>query len=129
MPVSFVDKFIDSLELKGELKGFAKVLLRTQDDCIEFYIKHFGNNHYIINDLLDYRKSKIDMSNLSFDKFAEMCNNIGMKEAFENVFLYHFSTQAIKLVEFMILTDKTSLEEIYSSFVRNPDENVMKNVL
>lgn len=127
--MSFVDKFVDSLGLKDELKGFAKVLLRTQDDCKEFYIKHLGNNHYIINDLLDYRKSKIDISDMSFDKFAEMCDNIGMKKAFENTFLYHFNTQAIKLVESMIFAGKTSLEEIYSLFVRNPDENVMKNVL
>lgn len=127
--MDFVDKFVDSLGLKDELKCFAKVLLRTQDDCKEFYIKCLGNNYYIIDDLLDYRKSKIDMSDMSFDKFTEMCDNIGMKKAFEKMFLYHFSTQAIELVESMILVGKTSLEEIYSLFVRNPDENVIKNIL
>ena len=127
--MDFVDKFIDSLVLNDELKCFAKVLLRTQDDCKEFYIKYLGNNHYIIDDLLDYRKSKIDISDMSFDKFTEMCDNIGMKKAFEKAFLYYFSTQAIELIEYMILAGKTSLEEIYSLFVRNPDENVIKNVL
>ncbi len=127
--MDFVNKFVDSLELNDELKCFAKVLLRTQDDCKEFYIKYLGNNHYIIDDLLDYRKSKIDISDMSFDKFTEMCDNIGMKKAFEKAFLYYFSTQAIELIEYMILAGKTSLEEIYSLFVRNPDENVIKNVL
>lgn len=125
----FVDKFVDSLGLEGELKCFAKVLLRTQDDCEEFYIKYLGNNNYIIFDLLDYRESKINMSDMSFDKFVEMCDNIGVKKAFEETFLYYFSTQAIELVEYMILVGETSLEEIYSSFVKNPNENVMKSVL
>lgn len=126
--MDFVSKFIDSLHLNSELKRFAKVLIKTKEDCTDFYINHLGNNDYIIDDLLDYRQSKISMSDITFDKFKEMCDNIGIKKAFEETFLYYFNLNTVKLIESLIANGKTSLEEIYSLFVSNPDENIVKYI-
>lgn len=123
-----VDDFLNALELSNELSHFAKVLIKTEDDCIDFYINYFGNNNYIIYDLLDYRKSKIDMS-ISFDEFVELCSNKGIKKAFEEIFLYYFSPQIVEFIEATINEERITLEEIYFSFVENPDENILKKII
>src|SRR5690606_4218091 len=99
------------------------------DDCDSFYIGYYGRNNYIIDDLLDYREYRVSIADMSFDKFIDMCDNKGIKEAFESTFLYHLSNESASFIEAIIKTGKTSLEEIYSLFVRNPNENVLKNVL
>lgn len=115
-----VDSFIKLLNLNNGAEKFARVLIKTNQDCKEFYEKFLYKNKLIINDLYDFRNSKINISSVTLDKFLSMCHTIGIKEAFETTFLYHFSVHIIELVENMISEGKTSLEEIYMSFIENP---------
>ena len=124
-----VEKFINSLGLGGDNKGLAQVLIKDERDVKDFYIGYLGNNAYIIDDLLDYRESKISILNMSFNKFSNMCDDLGIKDAFEQTFSFYFNSQSIKLVKMMIELERTSLEDIYYQFVKNPNENILKNIL
>lgn len=129
MRTDYTSNFIQSLQFNDANRKLAFVLLKSEEDCREFYIDFFGRNVYAIDDLLDYREHKLSISDMSLDKFMHMCNNIGIKRAFEETFLYFFSPHSIKLVELRANEGRVSLEDIYNSFVRNPNENVLKNVL
>ena len=125
----YVKYFIDSLNMNDEFNKLAEVLLKNKKDCNDFYAKYLGNNNYKIDDLLDFREDKLSIEDMSFDRFMLMCDNIGIKKAFEKTFLYHFDSQIVRFIENRIENDMVSLEDIYSSFVNNPNGNIMKNVL
>lgn len=125
----YISNFIESLNMRGDVRRLAEVLLKSEDDCKDFYINYFGRNRYIIFDLLDYRESKIDISDMSFDKFVDMCDNIGIKEAFEQNFLQHFDSHDVGFIESMIKKGRTSLRRIYDSFIENPNHSILKNIL
>lgn len=126
---NFVGNFIESLGFKDECKGLAKVLLTNEEECREFYIGYYGKNTYAINDLVDYREKKIAIADMSFDKFTSLCDNEGMKEAFEKTFLQSFNLHQIGFIEQLIDAGATSLKEIHSLFVKQPNENILKHVL
>lgn len=126
---NYIDNFIESLGVSGDVKELAEVLFKEENDCNDFYIGYYGKNRYVIFDLLDYRKSKLPIHHMSVDSFVELCNNKGVKEAFENTFLQHFDNYIIELIDEMIGKELTSLEYIYNSFMENPNENILKYVL
>lgn len=125
----YIDNFIESLNIKGEVRSLAEALLKSERDCNDFYIGYFGKNSYVIFDLLDYRDAKVSMSDITFDKFYDMCNNKGIKEAFENTFFQDFSESDIKMIESEIKRGDVSLESIYNSFIDNPSMSIMKIIL
>lgn len=126
---SYVNNFIQSLKLKGKPKDLAGVLLTCKEDCHDFYIGYLGRNRHVIDDLLDYRESKLSIEDMSFDKFVDMCDNKVNKKVFENTFLQDISLSEVALIESMISSGRTSLKKIYDGFISNPNENILKNVL
>lgn len=120
-----VQKFIDKLGLPT----LANILLKTFDECQTFYRDYYKKNANVIDDLLDYREYKLSISDMTFDKYLEMCRNLGVKVAFENTFLQPISMQEAALIEKAIFSGKVTLEHIYNSFRQNINVNVLKYVL
>lgn len=121
-----VSHFIHSYSLP---KGVAEGVLRTMEDCEDFYIGFYGKNHYVADDLLDYRENKLEKANITLDIYLEMCYTKGMKETFENVFLQSFTDLEIRRVAIAIAKKKTSLEQLFAGFQKNPNKNILKNIV
>ena len=126
---AYAESFIESLGMENYLGEFAKVLLKKKEDCDFFYIGYFGKNKRLVDDLLDYREFKLSIEDITFDLFSDMCDNEGIKSAFEKTFLQHISESSARLIEVTISAGGTSLEMIYDSFKNNPNENILKYVL
>jgi hypothetical protein len=121
-----VDNFIESLNLP---RAIAEGVFESVEDCQKFYIDFYNRNRYVADDLLDYREYKIERANISLDLFLDKCYNEGMEKAFKSTFLQSFTLSNIKLVEKAIEDGKTSLEQLFTDFKKNPNKNVLKNVL
>lgn len=121
-----VENFIQSLGLPEVI---AKGVLRSVEDCQNFYIGFYGRNRYVTDDLLDYRENKIASSNISLHVYLGMCEEIGLLNAFEETFLQSFTEDDIQLVTNAVVEGKITLEEIYLDFKKNPNKNILKNVL
>jgi hypothetical protein len=121
--------FIESLDLSCECRELANILLKNEEDCKSFYIEFLGRNRYVIDDLLDYREDRLEMSDITIDKFLDLCDNIVKQDIFENVFLQSISVDDIGIIEQAIKEGKTSLSAIYNRFQNNINENILKNVL
>lgn len=121
-----VDNFIESLNLP---RAVAEGVFESVEDCQMFYIDFYNRNRYVADDLLDYREYKIEKANISLDLFLDKCYNEGIEQAFKSTFLQSFTLSSIKLVEKAIEDGKTSLEQLFKDFKKNPNENVLKNVL
>jgi hypothetical protein len=125
-----VASFIDSLELNDECKRLAEVLFDSEECCKEYYIGFRNRNRYAIDDLLDYREEKLKSCQKGIDELREMCyNTIMMQEALQNTFLQTITLGETRMVEKAIADGRTSLEVIYSEFQKNPNKNILKNVL
>ncbi len=123
---SKIGNFIESLNLP---ESIARVLLETEEDCKSFYADFFNRNRYIVDDLLDYREHKISKSKMTVDLFVKECYNIGMKQSFESTFYQSFTDRDISLVQEAILDNRTSLIQLFQDFKKNPNKNILKNVL
>jgi hypothetical protein len=126
---TYVDNFINGLNLNEECGRLARVLLQTEDCCKTFYIGFLNRNRYVIDDLYDYREEKLINSQITIDTFIEKCYNSNMRETFENVFLQPFDLMEIAFIDNAIAEGRTSLEIIYSEFERNPNKNIFQIVL
>lgn len=120
-----VQRFIDKLSLPN----LASVLLKTIGDCQLFYQEYFRKNTNVIDDLLDYREYKLSISDITLEKYLEMCQDLGVKLAFENTFLQPITLQESMLIEKAISNGKVTLEYIYNLFQININKNIMKYVL
>lgn len=129
MKADFIHNFVESLGFKGGCKKLAMVLLKTKEDCEYFYKYYYGKNLSAINDLLDYREYKVSISDMSFDKFINMCDNKVSREVFEHAFLQSFNQSEINLIKISIEDGVTSLGKIYEGFEANPNENILRNLL
>jgi hypothetical protein len=127
--VSYIQSFVDSLELNLECQDLARVLFKSEDCCKTFYIGFLNRNRYVIDDLLDYRENKIENINITLDQFLDMCYNVNMLEAIETCFLQPITLLDVALIDKALSNGRTSLEVIYSEFQRNPNKNILKNVL
>lgn len=107
----------------------ANVLLKSVEDCKDFYIGFFRRNRYVIDDLLDYREARLQLLETSLDRFILLCDGKVNRHIFEQVFLQSFSTDDIFLIEEAINKGKASLESIFISFQNEPNKNILKNVL
>lgn len=121
-----VGNFIESLELP---KSIAEPLLKTVEDCQQFYSDFYNRNRHVADDLLDYREYKITKSEITLDIFLNQCYTLGMQQAFELTFLQSFSLKDIKIVNDAIADRKVTLASLYGNFKKNPNKNVLKNVL
>jgi hypothetical protein len=126
---SYVETFVDSLGLNPDQLEMARVLLKTEGCCKEFYIGFLNRNRYVTDDFLDYREEKLETLKFTLDEFLDMCYNINMLEAMENCFLQPISLLDLSLIDKAIEEGRTSLEVIYSEFQKNPNKNILKNVL
>lgn len=117
-----VDDFIQSLSLPK----VACSILKSTKDCELFAKSYWMKNQNAIDDLLDFREYKIASDNITFSVFLEKCLTIGLKNTFEDVFLQKFTTGQISLIQQNIFDDKTSLEELYTLFCKNPNINIMR---
>lgn len=93
----------------------------------DFYLK----NKYLLDDLLDFREYKINKSKITFDSFKEMCYNsmVGVRKAFEKTFLQSFTDSEIEIISEAIVSGRVSLKQLFSDFQKNPEKNILKNVL
>lgn len=123
-----VKNFIDSLELP---KWIAESLFETVEEYQLFYIEYYGRNRYVIDDLLDYREYKIRNSQVTLELFLRECSFGGkrMSEIFKTTFFQTFSEEDMLLVERAVTDGHTTLETLFSDFKKNPNKNVLKNVL
>lgn len=108
---------------------FGDCVAYLQEDCDNFFANHWGKNDLVFDDLLDYRESKIEMADMSFDIFEETCNNKGIKKGFETTFLNYLSPHDVKFIESKIASKRITLNEIYTRFIKNPNQSVLKNML
>lgn len=120
--LSSVDDFIQSLSLPK----VASSILKSTRDCELFAQLYWMKNERPIDDLLDFREYKIESENIAFSVFLEKCVSQGLKGAFEDVFLQAFTTGEIKLIHQSITNNKTSLEELYTLFCKNPNINIVR---
>lgn len=127
--VSYVSNFIQSLKLQKMNKALAEVLLKSKEDCDNFYIGFLGRNPYTVDDFLDYREHKLSISDMTLDKFIDMCDTKASREVFESTFLQHINLSSIELIDRAISEGRASLEGIYNNFIANPNENILKYVL
>lgn len=124
------DTILEAFKFKdGEELRLAKVLLKTVENCRDFYIGFFGRNRLLIDDLLDYREKRLSLEEMSLYKFLWLCDGEINRDVFEQVFLQPFDVDDIFLIEEAVIEGRTTLEEIYNSFQKNPNENILKNVL
>jgi hypothetical protein len=121
-----VENFIESLNLP--LKE-AMVLLECEEDCQKFFTDFYNRNKHVIDDLLDYREYKVEKSQKTLDLFLKECYTSNMRQVFQKTFYQSFSDSDMDLIGQAILDGRTSLEELYSGFKKNPDKNILKNVL
>lgn len=127
--VIYSQSFIESLCLSVECYNIAHVLLKTREQCREFYIGFLGRNKNKLDDLLDYREHRLSLSDNSVNKFLERSDNKVKQDVFEDVFLQRFTLEEIMLIEEAISEKRTSLEAMYNCFELNVNENILKNVL
>jgi hypothetical protein len=122
---SKIDNFIESLNLPKD----CCVLFETVEDCQEFFESFYMRNRYVADDLEDFRDNKIEKSEITLDLFLKKCYTINMKQAFESTFYQSFTIAKIKLIEEAIATGKTTLEQLFVDFKKNPHKNILKNIL
>lgn len=128
--IDYINHFIESVGIKAEKeKSLARILLKSAEDCQDFYIGFFGRNKYVIDDMLDYREVRIKISGLTLDTFLWFCDYKVDKALFEKVFLQSFTDEDISIIKNAVETGKITLDEIYNNFKKNPNENILKNVL
>lgn len=127
--LNYVKNFIDSLQLSEECEGLAKVLFSNEEQCKSFYLGFLGRNRYIIDDLLDYREKRLAISDMTLDKFLNLCNSVASKDIFEAVFLQHFTKSDIGVINNALINNSITLSFLYNRFQENVNENIMKNVL
>lgn len=121
-----VNQFIQSLNLPFDVAG---VLITCEEDCHQFFEGFYMRNKYVIDDLLDYREYKIEKSKKTLDSFVSECYTYTMRQAFQTTFYQTFSEKDMKLVKNAILNGKITLEILFTDFQRNPNKNILKNIL
>lgn len=126
----YIEDFINSINFESsKSRDLAQILLKSENDCNNFYIGFLGRNKHKIDDLLDYREAKLSDLNITFDLFFEMCYNEGIGKSFEKTFLQSFSSSDIEILSKSIAEKKVSLESLYTEFQKNTNINILKYVL
>lgn len=120
------ERFIKSLDLPTKI---ARGVLRTSEDCNAFYISYYGRSKYAIDDLLNYRETRIAESNMTLDLFIKMFHEKGIKESFECTFYQSFEDFEIDIIVNVLRSGDASLESIYNGFKASPNKNILHNVL
>lgn len=121
-----VEKFIQSLALPQKI---AEGVFFCEDDCKTFYNDFYGKNHNVVDDLLDYREDRINKSNITVDIFLELCYNKDMLDVFTKTFYQSFTLADMVIINKAVAFGRTTLEEIFLDFQKNPNKNILKNVL
>lgn len=121
-----VATFIESLSLP---QAIAESVLLNMEDCQVFYTEFYGRNHYLVDDILDYRTHKIMTADITYEKFNKMCNEEGMYETFKNTFFQTLTLSDFSIVTNAIDNGKTTLEKIFNSFKENPNQNILRDLL
>jgi hypothetical protein len=120
-----ISLFIERLSLPS----FADVILNTEERCQHFYINYYGNNRSKADDLLDYREYLIEQNDFTLEDLEQSVYTIGIKEAFEKMFIQKFSVTEISLINKSVSDGVISLKDIFTDFKKNPNKNIMKNIL
>lgn len=121
-----VSDFIKAFNLPVDI---ASVLFENYEDCNLFFTKFYIKNKFAIDDLLDFREYKIDNNYKTLPTFLNECSTKGLKQTFEKTFFQSFTLEDINIISQALLDDKTTLEQIYNNFQKNPDKNIMRYVL
>ncbi len=129
MKINSASNFIEYLNFQKDSRKLAIILLKTIEDCEDFYINFLGRSFGTIGDLLEYRRHKISKLDITFDYIVKLCANGVNQEVIECVFFQPTNIFEVELINDAIANGKTSLEAIYRNFISNPDENILKNVL
>lgn len=125
----YVQLFINSLNFNLEGKKLARLLFKTEFCCKNFYIGFYGRNRYLIDDLLDYRESRIENLKITLDKFIYMCYNGNIRKAFEENFLQSINDEDVQMIEKAVEKGSTSFDAIYKEFYKNSNKSILKIML
>ena len=119
--------FFEQLKVPSDFQ----VLFQNENDCKLFFEDFYLRNKYIVDDLLDFREYKISKSKITVDSFKELCYNskVGLRKAFEQTFLQSFTDQDLEKISEAIVGGKLPLKKLISDFQKNPNKNILKNVL
>lgn len=104
-------------------------LFSSHDDVITFVKRFYLRNHFLIDDILDFREHKIANQKVTFDKFADLYYNEGAKQAFEQVFYFKIEDEDVKMFELYIRNDKNKLLTIFNHLQENVNLNPIKLLL
>ena len=127
--ISTTNYIFDFIQLYSLPQAVAKDVLLTREDCDDFYIGFYGRNRHITDDLLDYREYKIEESKITLDIFLDMCYTKGMKSTFEKVFFQSFTSLEVSIISDAVAEGKVTLEKLFNEFQKNPNVNILKNVI
>ncbi|BAB06067.1 hypothetical protein P4637_19530 [Halalkalibacterium halodurans] len=120
----FVKNFINSLKLPK----IANDLLQSKADCMDFFKNYYRKNHHVIFDLLDYKEMKLNASKITLEDFKNHFNQ-SPREALTETFKQEFGKEEVGLIEERLKDGAITLDSIYSEFMVNSNQNVMKMVL
>lgn len=107
----------------------ASLLLKTEEDSKNFFGKFFRRNRYSIDDMLDFRRFKVNADRKTLATFINECHNGDMKNVFESTFYQTFTVESIELINKAISEERTSLKDLFINFQNNPKTNLMRNIL
>jgi len=125
MVANSIEGFIKSLDLPQE----STVLFQTIGDCHSFYIANYGRNACVIDDILDYRETKLESSDITLEMFIEMCTTKGTKTAFQETFLQYLHEEDVVFINEKLSSGFITKESIYRQFKMNPNKNILSYVL
>lgn len=107
------------------LPPHATDVLKTMDDCELFLTKFHKTNAESIDDILDFREYKLEISDMTLDTFLKLCYIGEMKEAFERTFIQSFTVEEIQFICSCLLEGKITLPQVYGKFQKNKNKNIL----
>lgn len=120
---------VEDVKRKFNLPEQFTDIVLTSSDCSVFLNNFYGDNHNIIDDILDFREYKIFTNRIEYSDFSEMCMQEGLLHSFRHTFLQHFSEESIELIEMRISDGSITLREVFDKFKKNPNINIMRYIL
>lgn len=125
-----VDEFINSLGLGNN--RLAKVLIKNQGDCNDFFANFLGRGFDSHHDLIKFREFKIERDFMTFNQFQKKLkenNNVVDKAFLEDVFLQPISEIDFEFIKDRMEEDGNLINNMYFEFSMNPHSNVLRYVI
>lgn len=122
MGITEVEVFVQ----ENGLPPFAVDVLRNGQDCVS-YIKSFhGKNKEMADDLFAFKNHQLATSTMTLDIFLKSCYDRVSAKAFGDAFFQSFTEEEVGIINKALDESKTTLEEVYAKFLKNPKRNIMR---